>query len=254
MSLEIHDIFEHDSSSEDKTAPKTQSYLVTDIREAVREQNRVNIFINDKFYCSLDIAQVVDLKLKIGRSLSREELNELKRASDFGKLYARTLEYVFLRPHSTQEIRDYLRRKTLDKTVRVKNRKTGEYQTRIRKGFDASLIPLVVARLEEHGYLDDEAFAQKWVENRNVRKGASRKKLRLELQQKGVSTDIISKVLEGTTRDEREELKKVIARRQYRYDDRNKFIQYLLRQGFNYSDVLDELSSDALDDSSSWPA
>lgn len=249
MSLEIHDIFESELES-DKAAPKTQSYLVTDIREAVREQNRVNIYIDNKFYCSLDISQVVDLKIKIGRQLDKEELTKLKRASDFGKLYARTLEYVFLRPHSTQEIRDYLRRKTLDKTVRVKSRKTGEYQTRIRKGYDASLIPLVISRLEEHGYLDDASFAQKWIENRNVRKGISKKKLRLELQQKGISSEIINHVLSETGRDEREELKKVIARRQNRYDDRNKFIQYLVRQGFNYSDVLDELS----DDSSSWPA
>ncbi|MBR1939215.1 RecX family transcriptional regulator [Candidatus Saccharibacteria bacterium] len=250
MALEIHDIFEPEL---DRTASTVQSYQITDIREAVRDKNRVNIYLDGKFFCSLDISQVVDFKIKIGRKLDKDEREQIKRASEFGKLYARALEYNFQRPHSTWEIQDYLKRKTMDKIVRVRNRKTGEYVTKLRKGYDPGLIPLVMERLDAHGYLDDERFARLWVENRNTRKGISRKKLRLELQQKGIDSKIIDKVLGENLRDERDELRKVIAKRQKRYDDQQKFIQYLVRQGFNYSDVLDELSREA-DDSSSWPA
>ena len=227
----------------DDDAPKEHSHRVTDIKEAVRDKNRVNIFVDDKFYCSLDISQVVDFAIKIGRKLSDEELNELKRASDFGKFYARALEYTLMRPHSVKEIRDYLKRKTLSKKVRVKNRKTGEYQTKVREGYDPSLVPLVLERLDERGYLDDHRFAEIWVENRNVKKGVSLKKLRNELMKKGISQQIIEEVLADNSRDEREELRKVIARKANRYEDQQKFIQYLVRQGFNYSDVLEELES-----------
>ncbi len=228
---------------DDEPTNKSSTHRVTDIKEAVRDKNRVNIYVNDKFYCSLDIAQIVDFGVKIGRTLSTEELAELKRASDFGKFYARALEYVFLRPHSTKEIRDYLNRKTLSKKIRVKNRKTGEYQTKNREGYDPSLVPLVLKRLDERGYLDDYRFAELWVENRSIKKGVSTKKLRNELMKKGVSTQIIEDVLSNNTRNEREELRKVIARKINRYDDQQKLIQYLMRQGFNYSDILDELSA-----------
>lgn len=236
--LEAHTIFDDAIGSK-----KLIAHRVSDIKEAVRDKNRVNIYIDDKFFCSLDISQVVDLHLKIGRELSSEELDQLKRASDFGKFYARALEYALMRPRSSKEISDYLKKKTLDRKVRVKNRKTGEYSTQEKKGYDASLVPLVFSRLEERGYIDDRRFAELWVENRNVSKGTSIKKLRLELQQKGISSKIIDEVLTESGRSEIEELRKIIARKAKKYPDEQKLIQYLLRQGFNYSDISDELSS-----------
>lgn len=239
MALEIATIFDEIETPKQKA----QKQAITDIKEAVRDQNRLNIYIDGKFFCSLALSQVVDLKLKIGRVLTDEELVELKRASEFGKLYQRALEYALLRPHSQKELRDYLKKKTLSRTIRVKNKKTGEYQTKLKEGFDASLVEPVLARLIERGYVDDERFARLWIENRSVRKGVSQKKLRLELQAKGVAQDIIENCLSEGIRNEQEELAKVIARKAKKYPDEQKLIQYLLRQGFNYSDILDALSA-----------
>ena len=130
---------------------------------------------------SLTVSQVVDYAVKIGRKLTEEELAELKSASDFGKFYARALEYVLVRPRSVKEVQDYLKRKTISKKVRTKNPKTGEYQTKIREGYNPSLVPLVFNRLKDRGYLDDHRFAELWVENHSVKKGTSHKKLRNEL-------------------------------------------------------------------------
>lgn len=239
MALEIATIFDEIETPKQKA----QKQAITDIKEAVRDQDRLNIYIDGKFFCSLALSQVVDLKLKIGRVLTDEELVELKRASEFGKLYQRALEYALLRPHSQKELRDYLKKKTLSRTIRVKNKKTGEYQTKLKEGFDASLVEPVLARLIERGYVDDERFARLWVENRSVRKGVSQKKLRLELQAKGVAQDIIENCLSEGIRNEQEELAKVIAKKAKKYPDEQKLIQYLLRQGFNYSDILDALSA-----------
>ena len=222
---------------------KPAGHRISDIREAVRDKNRVNIYVDDKFFCSLDIAQVVDLHVKIGRTLSPDELDELKRASDFSKFYNRALEFTLMRPHSSKEVRDYLKRKTLDRKVRIKNRKTNEYKTVLKPGYDQSLVEPVFKRLEERGYIDDRRFAEIWIENRNISKGSSLKKLRLELSQKGISQAIIGEVLAESDRDELSELRKIIARKAKKYPDEQKLIQYLLRQGFNYSDILDELSA-----------
>lgn len=229
---------------DDVSAPKAaQAQRITDIKQAIRDQNRVNLYVNDKFFCSLDVAQVVEFKIKVGKELSDEECDELKRASEFGKFYQRALEFTLMRPRSQKEIRDYLNRKTLSRKVRVKNRKTGEYQTKEKHGYDKSLMPLVLQRLDERGYIDDRHFAKLWVENRNTQKGTSIKKLRVELLQKGISQQIIDEVLETGTRNDADELQKIIARKANRYPDQQKFIQYLVRQGFNYSDVVDALSS-----------
>ena len=230
---------------DDEPACKKSARRITDIKEAVKDKNRVNIYIDDKFFCSLDISQVVDLHLKVGKELSEEEYADIKQASEFGKFYTRALEYTLLRPRSSREIRDYLKKKTLNRKIRVKNRRTGEYETREKQGYDVSLVSLVFARLEERGYIDDYRFAKLWVENRNVSKGTSIKKLRLELMQKGIDSKTIDQVFDETSRNDDDELTKIIAKKRHKYSDDQKLIQYLLRAGFNYSDVLDALSADA---------
>ena len=63
---------------------------------------------------------------------------------------------------------------------------------------------LIVQRLCEKGYVDDEKFAEYYVENRFVKKGISKKRLKMELMKKGISQDIIEEVLDG--RDDEEEI------------------------------------------------
>ena len=89
----------------------------------------------------------------------------------------------------------------------------------------------IITRLQEKGYLNDETFARFYVENRFVKKGISKKRLRLELIKKGISQEIIDQVL--NVRNDEEEIKKVITKKRAKYDD-DKLIQYLIRQGFDY--------------------
>ena len=79
---------------------------ITDLRVGVRDENRVNVFLDGKFAFSLTIEQVADFKLKRGSILSEAEISKIQKASDFGKLFQRSLEYALSRPHSEREIRD----------------------------------------------------------------------------------------------------------------------------------------------------
>ena len=191
-------------------------FVVTDIRQGVKNPNRANIFINGKYDFSLDITQLVDFKLKIGKQLTEAEINELKIASEFGKLYQRTLEWVLTRPRSVRETRDYLRRKIYDKML------------------NPDYIERIIERLLAKKYLDDANFAAYYVENRFVKKGISQKRLRLELAKKGIAPDLIEQTLADSPRDEVEEAQKIIAKKRKKYPDDDKLIQYLCRQGFSY--------------------
>ena len=95
----------------------------------------------------------------------------------------------------------------------------------------------VFNRLLEKGYIDDEKFAAFWIENRNLRKGSSKRKLSAELSAKGVDRTIIEKYLIETERDDVTELQKIIDKKRPRYDDEQKFMSYLARQGFSYDDI-----------------
>lgn len=224
--------------------PRIANMKITALTSQQQQQNRVNVMVDGKYRFSLDIFQVADLGIRVGKEYAEEELTALETESQFGKLYARTLEYTMLRPHSAREIRDYLYKKT--RTTKVRNRKTGE--VRDREGVSAELTERVFDRLVEKGYIDDEKFARYWVENRSLTKGASRRKLQAELRAKGVESSVIEKYLSESERSDESELQKIIAKKRARYPDHQKFMQYLARQGFSYDDIKTALDTPASDE------
>ena len=58
----------------------------------------------------------------------------------------------------------------------------------------------------------------------------------MELMKKGVSREIIEQVLDDSSRNDEEEILKMIAKKRAKYDD-EKLIQYLCRQGFQFETV-----------------
>ena len=213
---------------------------ITDISQAVRNPNRVNISVDGKYRFSLDIYQLSSLGLKIGREYSESELDNLETEGQFGKLYARALEYCLMRPHSKKEVRDYLWRKTRE--TKFKSRQTGEIKS--RPGVSQELTERVFDRLTEKGYLDDEKFTRFWIEYRNQTKGSSLRKLTNELRVKGVESSIIDHVLSESTRNDSDEIVKIIKKKRSKYPDDQKLIAYLARQGFSYDEIKKALTSD----------
>lgn len=211
---------------------------ITDISIQVRNPDRVNVSVDGKYRFSLDIMQVTELGIKIGKDYSDVELTEFETESQFGKLYARALEYTLMRPHSAKEIRDYLWRKT--RTSRVRVRDTNEY--REKPGVSQEIADRVYDRLVERGHVDDEKFTRYWVENRQARKGISSRKLIAELRAKGVIQETITLAMQNSPREEKSEIRKVLEKKRHKYDDEKKLIGYLMRQGFSYDTIRDALT------------
>lgn len=218
---------------------------ITDISLQAKNKDRVNISVDGKYRFSLDIFQVTELGIKIGKEYSEAELDELETESQFGKLYGRALEYTLMRPHSAKEVRDYLWRKT--RTTKVRVRDTNEY--RERPGVSQAIADRVYDRLVEKGYLDDTKFTRYWVENRQQRKGISQRKLVAELRAKGVDQQIINEAMQNSPREEKSELLKILDKKRHKYEDDQKLMAYLMRQGFGYDVIRDALTEfDSSDD------
>lgn len=205
---------------------------ITAVTAQQKDKNRINIMVDGKYRFSLDIYQYADLGIRIGKEYTDAELIALESESQFGKAYSKALEYCLMRPHSAKEMRDYLYKKT-----RSTRTKTGE----LKKGLDTSITSRVFDRLVEKGYINDEKFARYWIENRNLTKGASQRKLTAELRSKGVPQSIIDQLFAESIRNDEGEIMKVIAKKRARYPDEQKLIQYLARQGFNFDDIKQAL-------------
>lgn len=195
--------------------------IITAIKPAVRTAGRLNVFVDGKYSFSLDELQLVKSGISVNRELTEAELAQLKDESAFGKAYARALEYIFRRPRSFKEMRDYA----------------------WRKKWEPDMADRVIARLAERGYLDDAKFAEAWVRHRATGKPTSKRKLVLELRQKGVSSDDIEAALADSNEfDEREALRELIAKKRGRYDDEQKLMAYLARLGFSFEEIKSALS------------
>jgi regulatory protein len=184
---------------------------ITALTPQQKSPNRINIFIDDKYELSLDITQITDLNIKIGREITPPDLATLHTASTFGKLYTKALSYLAIRPRSEKEIHTYL----------------------TRKNAPPDLIPPIIARLKSKNHLNDATFAKFFIANRFQKKGISTTRLTAELRQKGISPEIITTALHHQNRSDATEIHKIIAKKRTKYDDRQ-LIAYLLRQGFPY--------------------
>lgn len=227
---------------------QANSYTITKLTPGVRDPNRVNVFLDGSFAFSLDVTQVIELGVKVHQEVTPERLVELRKASEFGKLYQRTLEWVLTRPHSIRETRDYLRRRQIKR--RQLNRQRERKEKKPLAELEDATMQLVIERLIEKKYLNDQKFAEFYVENRYVSKGISHKRLRMELQKKGVAAEMISAAMAKVERNEDEEIMKVIAKKRRKYND-FQLVGYLVRQGFNFlqaKDAVEKYNSQEVDE------
>ncbi|RTK94970.1 hypothetical protein EKI60_00730 [Candidatus Saccharibacteria bacterium] len=197
---------------------------VTDIKQQVKREGRYSIFVDGKFVFGLSENALMTSGLRIGLELTKDQLASYKDAAKTDKAYSQALGQVARRPRSEWEIRDYLK----------------------RKDYDPELIQEIIAKLYTGKWLDDLDFARRWVETRRLLKSTSKRRLQQELKAKRVSDDIISQVLEEDETDELAVLKDLVGRKrkQSRYQDDEKLLAYLIRQGYNYGDAKSALVSE----------
>lgn len=191
---------------------------VTAVKQQVKRSNRYSIFIDGKYSFSLSESALLESRLASGDELSAQKIKEFKKLSEDDKLYNQVLRYIALRPRSRWEIEFYLEKK---------------------KKASPALTESILNKLSNIGLIDDEKFAKAFVNDRRLLKPTSRRKLILELRKKHIADEIIEQAVGTEAEDERAALREIMARkrRQSKYQDNEKLMQYLARQGFSYSDI-----------------
>jgi regulatory protein len=194
---------------------------ITAIKQQARLQNRYSVYVNDKYAFSLSESALLASQLHSGIELSREQLADYTQVAKDDKAYGLTLAYVARRPRSTYELNVYFRKKGYEEPVRAS----------------------IIERLEGLGLVNDRQFAESWVSSRRLLKPVSRRRLTQELQQKKIPESIINEVLADDETTDRDTLRALITRkqRQLSYQDPNKLMQFLARQGYRYDDIKAEL-------------
>ncbi|HUM69267.1 MAG TPA: RecX family transcriptional regulator [Chloroflexota bacterium] len=197
---------------------------ITALTTQQRNPNRVSVFLDGEF--AFGLAAMTAVSLRIGQTLTAVDIDQLQQADELENAKQSAIRYIGYRPRSIAEVRTHLR----------------------NKGFADTAVDLACVRLQEVGLLDDAAFAQYWVEQRETFKPRSQLALQQELQQKGVSREIIGSVL--TEVDETDAARQAALKQASRWqrlpeaEFRQKLSSHLQRRGFSY-DLIKQIVNES---------
>jgi regulatory protein len=187
---------------------------VTALKVQKHHPNRVNVYLDNEF--SFGLSRITAAWLQVGQQLSKTKIAKLQSDDQREVAYMQALRFLDYRPRSRLEVRRNLEKHAIPSDV----------------------ISDVFKRLERSGLVNDERFAQDWVENRSEFRPRSRRALAFELHQRGLEDTAIKKALEGLNE---EALAYQAAIKQSRRleglqlrDFSNKLGSYLARRGFSY--------------------
>lgn len=193
----------------------TDAGTITRLAPQKRNKERINVYLDGEF--AFGLALNAASGLRVGQTLSGQEIDELQAIDTVEKAKASAFRFLSYRPRSTTEVRKRL----------------------LQKGYDEQVVQSAIARLTELSLLDDAGFAAYWVEQREAFRPRSRRALRYELFQKGVSREIVERALSEL--DDTESARSAAERKLHQWEQlpRDNFFQkmhrYLQSRGFNHA-------------------
>ena len=144
------------------------------------------------------------------------------------KIYQRILKFLSYRPRSQQEIKYYLQRFFNKKENRGLKEKD-------------NLVQEIMVKLKKQDLINDQQFAEWWIEQRLTFRPKGKRALRWELGRKGIAKNIIEKTLLKIKDDKLLELakkliiKKLKTEKNISYQkQKQKLFSYLARRGFDF--------------------
>ncbi len=196
--------------------------LITAITPQKKRKDRFNIFVDGKYSFALDAETLLKHNLKKNLEVTPEFIQKLIKDSEFAKWYNQALMLISRRPRSIKEISDYL----------------------VRKEIGEQIVTMIVEKLANKNFLNDEDFARWFVEQRLAFRPKGKRMLQLELRQKGIDNEIIEKVLGEAVTSKSEfkqaltiACKKVRPGSVFDLDLKKKLYGFLGRRGFSWDTI-----------------
>jgi regulatory protein len=193
---------------------------ITSLQTQATDHERVSVFVDDHFLLGVNALIVLQLGLRVGQTLSAEQLVQLRSEEALQQAVDRALNYLSFRPRSREEVRRYLKRKETP----------------------LELIDTVLTRLDKLDFVNDRAFASFWIESREHFNPRGSNVLKNELRMKGVDRDVVDELVS----DEQDGERALIAGRKKAFSllrlpamdyktFRTRLGAFLQRRGFGFS-------------------
>lgn len=200
---------------------------ITQLKMQVKDKKKVNVFLDNAYFCSLSLETVMKHSLKAGMMIDETVLENIQLESEKLLAYELALKLISTRYKTRKEMERYLQ----------------------EKGYMPATIFYVIKKLSEYGFLDDEKYAESFASHHSQKDGVI--KIKQQLLQKGISEEIIDNVL-SQYEDQTEQIVSLLEKYMKNKDDTKenyqKAVRYLLGKGFKMENILKVLKGDIEDD------
>ena len=188
--------------------------IVTEIKK-IGKGKKYYLYVDEKLVGIFADIILAESGLKTGCEISEEFLKDLKERNGSVLAFDMAISYISKIAKSEKGIKRYLK----------------------QKGIDAESIDSAILKLKEYGYINDRAYAENFALTHFNKSGKS--VLKLKLKNEGISSEIISEVLDGYSDDEELEKCKTIY---FKYTknlektpkNKQKTLNYLFSKGFSF--------------------
>jgi regulatory protein len=149
------------------------SLTITRIEPQKRKKNRYSIFASDQFITGVSDQTLLDFNLHLGEKLTQKKLDKINERETYLHLREQAMRFLARRAHSKREM-----------WLKLYN-----------KGFDKPRINQIIEELEKKKYLDDNHFAQMFIQDEIQLKKTGPLRIRQKLREKGVENEITEELL-----------------------------------------------------------
>lgn len=192
------------------------------------KKNKYNVYLSNGEVITLDERVITENELLLKKEIDKELYNKIIRESKIYELVDIAIKYISVRLRSIKEIKDYLKKKEED------------YES----------IDIAIDKLIKLGYLDDNRFTKAFIKDKLNFTSMGDYKIKMELQNIGVSYEIIEDNISQIDENLLEEkIKKQIEkdiRTNKKYSGaqlKNKIYTHLVSAGFSKEKVISVLNN-----------
>lgn len=179
---------------------------------------KIHLLINDEYQITTDIDFWAEHFYKDGEDITEEQWNKLIDEINYKKAIDKCYDLLSRRDHSVKELR-----------------------TKLLRTIDEKNVDKAIEKMIDYGYLNDEKYAINLVKYLSQTKHMSSSFIKQEMFKRGISSEIISNVLEDVEVNNIDSVVELILTKyksKINTDDGiKKVTASLMRKGFSYSDI-----------------
>ena len=197
---------------------------ITAITPQIKDKKRCNIFIDGRFCCGLTLETTVKNRLKVGQTVTVEQLSQMQMESEKNTALDKALTHVSATRKTEKQLRDFL----------------------TKKGYLPTVVEYVMEKMRGYNFVNDSEYAEAYVDFAAAKKGV--KLIKMELKSRGVAEEDIYAALENVDEETQMQsalqiLQKYMRSKTADKETLMKAFRYLLGKGFSYETAKSALSA-----------